>query len=332
MCQVRSRRNGGSSFDLSRVGRMKEPYDVSLSAWTLGLGSPALRHPIRRPALRHADFEDKYDFSTVFYDCFWSADGKSLLLIGPPLLNLADQLDLRFFAMPSGKELKATARERAFITLLNLPAPKALQYLRIESSAGTAFLVPQPNLSMLFDGRRVLMTLSQNNELEWIRDWIIYHQRLHGCDAALVYDNNSTRYDVSEINACLAGITGVTGIALAWPYRYGPFDGRLPLTYDLWEGHFCQFGMLEHARYRFLATARCSLNLDIDELVICPGGESICDLTEASTTGHLKFGGKWVESYRNTGDSNPTKPLHQPWPRSCRSGPARHPGPSAKER
>jgi tetratricopeptide (TPR) repeat protein len=226
-------------------------------------------------------------------------------------MNLQQDLKLRFFAMPGGEELKPVALSRVFITDLTFKAPRKLQSLRIESKAGTAFIVPQPNLSSLFKGRRVLMTLSQNNELEWIRDWIIWHQRLHGCDAALVYDNNSTRYDVSELKGCLASIPGITGVALSWPFRYGPFDGRLPLTYDLWEGHFCQFGMLEHARYRFLATARCALNLDIDELVTCPGEKSICKLTEASPRGHLKFSGKWVETFRSSGTDPLSKPLHR---------------------
>jgi tetratricopeptide (TPR) repeat protein len=290
---------------------MSNSLDVSISPWSLGLHSPVLRRPMRPIVLRHGDFDDKYDFHTVFYDCFWSADGKSLKLIGPALMNLEADLKLRFFAMPGGEELTPVAVPRVFITELNIKAPRKLQALRIESSAGTAFVVPQPNLSSLFEGRRVLMTLSQNNELEWIRDWIIWHQRLHGCDAVLVYDNNSTRYDVSELKGCLASIPGITGLALNWPFRYGPFDGRLPLTYDLWEGHFSQFGMLEHARYRFLTTARCALNLDIDELVTCPGGKSICKLTEASPRGHLKFSGKWVETHRSSGTDPASKPLHR---------------------
>lgn len=290
---------------------MNQAVDIGLSSWSLGLNSPVVRHPFRRPALRHADFEDRYDFRTVFYDCFWSADGSSLRLIGPPLQNLADDLGLRFFAVPSGEELPVTVLPRVFATILVIPASPGLRSLRVETAAGTAFIGPQPNLSNLFAGRRVLMTLSQNNELEWIRDWVIYHQRVHGCDGVLVYDNNSTRYDISELKGCLAGISGVTGLAVDWPFRYGPFDGRLPLTYDLWEGHFCQFGMLEHARYRFLADARCGLNLDIDELVVCPGGESICDLTEGSATGFLKFGGKWVEPFAATSGEAGTKPLHR---------------------
>lgn len=290
---------------------MDQAFDVGLSSWSLGQNGPVLRRPFRRHTLRHADFEDRYDFQTVFYDCFRSADGKHVYLIGPPLQNLEQDLGLRFFAMPSGTELVATSLPRVFISILVLAAPPDLQALRIESAAGTSFIVPQPNLSSLFDGRRVLMTLSQNNEPEWIRDWVIYHQRLHGCDAALVYDNNSTRYDLSELKDCLAGIPGVTGLAISWPFRYGPFDGRLPLTYDLWEGHFCQFGMLEHARFRFLSDARCALNLDIDELVICPDGDSICRHTETSGTGFLKFGGKWVEPFRSAGDTSSGKPLHR---------------------
>src|SRR4051794_33697452 len=142
---------------------MSNSFDVSISPWSLGLHSPVLRRPMRPIVLRHGDFEDKYDFHSVFYDCFWSADGKSLRLIGPALMNLADDLKPRFFAMPGGEELTPVAMSRVFITELTLKAPRKLQALRIESTAGTVFLVPQPNLSNLFQGKRVLMTLSQNN-------------------------------------------------------------------------------------------------------------------------------------------------------------------------
>lgn len=290
---------------------MNRSLDISLSSWSLGLNSPVLRRPSRDPSLRHADFEDKYDFQTVFYDCFWSADSSHLTLIGPPLLNLENELGLRFFAMPSGTECRPVSIARAFIMQLSIAVPQSLQYLRIESAAGTAFLVPQPNLSSLFEGRRVLMTLSQNNELAWIRDWIIYHQRLHGCDGALVYDNNSTRYDVSDLKACLAAIPGVMGLVVNWPFRYGPFDGRLPLTYDLWEGHFCQFGMLEHARWRFLSSARCSLNLDIDELIVGDTQQGIFAQAEASRTGYLRIHGKWVENHRSSDAPASSMPLHR---------------------
>lgn len=290
---------------------MIHPQDISLSSWTLGRNSPVLRQPGRHPSLRHWDFEDKYDFRTVFYDCFWSEDGQSVFLIGPPLLNLDEDLGMRFFAMPSGEECRPEVIPRTQVTLMSLAVPPSLRCLRIESAAGTTFLAPQPNHADLFGARRVLTTLSQNNELEWIRDWVIFHQRHHGCDAVLVYDNNSTKYDISELRACLSGIAGVSAAAVSWPYLYGPFDCRFPLTYDLLHGHFCQFGMLEHARWRFLSSARSILNADIDEIILCEGGKSLFALTEDSSTGYVRFQGLWVENLRSSGLDPQAMPLHR---------------------
>jgi tetratricopeptide (TPR) repeat protein len=290
---------------------MKQPQEISLSPWILGRNSAVLRQPGRHPCLRHADFEDKYDFQTVFYDCFWSDDGRSVFLIGPALLNLEQDLGMRFFAMPSEEECWPNVIPRTQVTLLSVAVPPSLKCLRIESTAGTTYLAPQPNHCPLLAGRRVLMTLSQNNELEWIRDWVIFHQRLHGCDAVLVYDNNSTKYDISELRACLSGIAGVNAVAISWPYLYGPFDGRFPLTYELWHGHFCQFGMMEHARWRFLSSARCILNVDVDELIVCENRKSIFALAEESSKGYLKFFGKWVETLRSAGGDTSAIPLHR---------------------
>jgi hypothetical protein len=55
--------------------------------------------------------------------------------------------------------------------------------------------------------------------------------------------------------------------------------------------------MLEHARRRFLGTARSVLNVDVDELVLTAEGESVFRMVEESRTGHIRMDGLWVEKY-----------------------------------
>ena len=61
---------------------------INLSPLELHPGSPIRRTMPRPPHLRQPDYEQKFDFTTVFYDCFRSADGNWCVLLGPPLINL----------------------------------------------------------------------------------------------------------------------------------------------------------------------------------------------------------------------------------------------------
>ena len=69
----------------------------------------------------------------------------------------------------------------------------------------------------------MLLTLSRNNDLRWIRDWVRFHVREHGADAVLFFDNGSTGYGPPEIEAALAGIGGVgRSVCVAAVFPYGP--------------------------------------------------------------------------------------------------------------
>ncbi|TNC47404.1 tetratricopeptide repeat protein [Rubellimicrobium rubrum] len=285
--------------------------DVQLTSWSLDVDSPVLRRLPRPAALRHADFEDKFDPLTVFYDCFWLADGRRIALLGPPLLNLDADLDLRIISVPHETVCEARRIPGFHVDTIYVDVPDGTTALRVCSRVAEVHLVPQPNLCQLFRDRRVITTLSKDNEPLWIRDWATYHQEAHGCDGVLIYDNGSTGYSVREIHEALRSLNDVKVVVLGWPFRYGLFDGRVPVSYDIWDWHPCQNGMLEHARRRFLDTARSVLNLDVDELVLTENGDSVFSLVEESGTGHIRLDGLWVENF----------PVREP---SASASPPRH--------
>ena len=62
--------------------------NVNLSPLELHPAKPIRRAMPRPLHLRQPDYEEKFDFTTVFYDCFRSLDASWCVLIGPPLINL----------------------------------------------------------------------------------------------------------------------------------------------------------------------------------------------------------------------------------------------------
>ena len=269
-----------------------------LSCWSVDLKRGPMRDPPRPLSLRHEDYEDNFDFTTIFYDCFWDCTGEAIILIGPPLANAKIELDFAIIACPSMVECKVILRHVFLGCQVVTKPPIGTTGLIIRTGSSETFIAPQPNLCYLFRNHRTIMTLSRNNELVWIRDWVQFNRNYHGCDAVLIYDNNSDRYCINDIYEYLQPFGDLMQIVvLAWPFKYGVSDWRLPISYGLADSLYCQAGMLEHARRRFLTHAGSVLNTDIDELVITEGGSTIFELVEKSTTGLLVLDGVWVENY-----------------------------------
>ena len=163
----------------------------------------------------------------------------------------------------------------------------------------------QPNHCDLFLDRKVLLTQSKNNELYWIGDWVRFFARSHGCDAVLFYDNGSTKYELPEIYETISSIPGIKVVVVVrWPYMRGPSGSEMrglggservdgPPT--PWDSTYSQPGILEHARYRFLARAQAVVNADVDELVLTKDKVSLFELLSRSSTGYLRYPGYWIE-------------------------------------
>ena len=66
---------------------------MQLSSWSVDPERGPIRNPPRPLSLRHENYEDQFDFTTVFYDVFWSPAGDEIICLGPPLLNLEQDLD-----------------------------------------------------------------------------------------------------------------------------------------------------------------------------------------------------------------------------------------------
>jgi hypothetical protein len=251
------------------------------------------RESTRPAALREEKFEEQFDATTLFFDAVRSEDSDRIILLGPPLFNLAPAFaNMRIVALPSrvGCSFELRHLDRHMQVWLN--APRGTERLRFSGNLGefeVAVAEPAPSP---FRGRRVIFTLSKDNELEWIRDWVRFNRDVHGADAVLIYDNESSRYTTGELLDAVRSLAGIGEAAVVhWPFRYGP---QGTLARGLWDSDFCQIGAWEHARRRFLANARSVMNSDIDELVLCTDGSSVFEKTERSPFGITRYSGRWV--------------------------------------
>jgi hypothetical protein len=255
-------------------------------------GSQARREPTRPPAFRQPGFGEQFDHDTLLFDSFFCGPNE-VLLAAPPFLNLLPSIrQMHVTALPSGLSCPFSIRSMDRHAQVRIVVPDGTAKIALDCDLGEYILEPRSSLCGFFAGRRVVFTLSKNNRFEWIQDWIRYNRDVHGADAVLIYDNQSTEYSSRELLSALTGLSGIDRLCVAaWPFRYGPqgIDSR-----RYWDSDFCQMGGLEHARRMFLQQARSVVNSDIDELVISEDGSSVFEAAESSRLGIARYNGHWV--------------------------------------
>jgi hypothetical protein len=267
---------------------------------TVALASFGLRRDPPRPLDdRQPGYLELFDFGTLFYDVFRGADPQDVMLIGPPLLSCAILLDGLTFRLPGQNGVIAwtyvpgrSDYQPNFKIRLRHPALATADRLQIEAGGQRIEVQIQPNAGSRFAGRRMILTLSKDNPLPWVRDWVEFNLRVHRADAVLVYDNGSTAYGITALEELLSGIPGIAAsLAVPWLFPYGPNVGPR----NIQDSFFCQPGALEHARWRYCAAARGVLNNDIDELTVPPRGDSVFGFLERSGKAAMVYPGLWAE-------------------------------------
>ncbi|WP_196259823.1 hypothetical protein [Pelagibacterium limicola] len=244
---------------------------------------------------RPDSFAERFEDRILFYDAFFAAEPRRVLLVGPPPLNLGRHFrSARFWAKPSNTPLYARffPSLSTMITALD-DVPAGTDAIAVDF-AGIAFEMPvQPSLVERFRGRRLLFTMSKDNPVEWIAAWAQYHARRHGTDAIVFFDNGST-YEPDHIARTLSEIEGIDDFVIfRWPYVYGAID-RAVIFNPYWT-QFLQVSAMGLVLRRIAGAAEGMLNADIDELIETPTGESIYSIAARSAFGLVTMQGRWVE-------------------------------------
>jgi hypothetical protein len=259
--------------------------DVILSGFT-----EARREPTRPAEFRGEKFEREFDATTLFYDAVDIGDAR-IALFAPPFFNLAGGVAATDFSRGAAR-CEARIRQLDRHAQVWLKAPAQHGRLRASGPLGDFDIAVSPSGRQMFRDRRVIFTMSKDNPIEWILDWVRFNRDVHGADAVLIYDNASTTYDSAALSAALASVSGIErSVVVEWPYKYGPQGTN---SWDHWDSDFCQLGAWEHARWRFLQDARSAMNSDIDELVLSKAGRSVFEAAERSRSGFVRYRGRWI--------------------------------------
>ena len=260
------------------------------------------RHPPRPTSQRQENYDELFDDNTLFYDAVRVEGGVNL--IGPPLLNLEPSLVESRFSGNNGEVYEADLITMDRTSVVRLNDCDTSDVVTMSSQDLYISMSINQSLRHLFDGRNVLVTKSKDNRLNWISDWVKFHVAEQEIDAVLIYDNASTEYGPEDVLEAIS-LPGVkTAVVVHWPFKFGPQGGSWNGLHGApWDSDFCEYGIMEHARQRFLGTAAGVLNADIDELVMTEGEGTVFDVLAELGCGAVSFTGRWIETAGRQGSS-----------------------------
>ena len=143
----------------------------------------------------------------------------------------------------------------------------------------STFDAPPPETEFLA-GRNVLVAIRNGETAEATRDWLDYHARHHGAEAALILNRDPPggRFpqDLTDLAPSLPVIIVETdqplALAAAHDARHPSLAPGAPKRdtppFDPWHGPFAQLAILELLRHRFLARAGAVMFLNISDVLL----------------------------------------------------------------
>ncbi len=132
----------------------------TLSSKRVNTDSTLLRKAPRPRHLRQADYEGRFDDSTIWYDCFQNSSDDSVVLLGPPMLNLAVPLSQGVFRFGGNEIPSVKGRQMCKVHQVVIPVGGAIEEIEFDCGPYSATLKAQKNKAERFADRRVLVTAS----------------------------------------------------------------------------------------------------------------------------------------------------------------------------
>lgn len=260
------------------------------------------RCPRRPRDLWVFDFEENYDWDTIWNDAV-QINNETVLLIGPPLYEHADWLRSNHPLYLKGTNrtlaMEVNELDRACVTTVKVPGP--VEEIFVAGDHGEKSIrVNKPSWD--FADKKVIVTISRNHPVSWLKQWIDYHRTVHNLDGLLLYNNRSTIYTSEELEAALIRPDMVIKVVdydvpfgcmgggdWEWQGKKGNF---LP-----WDSDFAQYVMLEHAKWRYLHCAKLAINADTDELLYIKHNtlDGLAEYCMTSSNSVWLYKGTWIE-------------------------------------
>ena len=130
--------------------------------------------------LQGPDYLEKYDFSTFIYDAVQVVEDKKTVLICPKLFNFEYLTDQGHFSDSSGNVVKYRVVHYRRYDEIWLESPQTEFVFHIGGRKFPFFSSVRGNEP--FRNKRSIVTISRNNDISWIIDWLTFYSKHHGLE------------------------------------------------------------------------------------------------------------------------------------------------------
>ena len=261
-----------------------------------GLSLPAGATPRALPRLVRFRTDDpvlraRYDDRVLYYSAVWMRDRGVLRLYGPRSLNLTPVLSRAGYATETGPLPTPRLRHFKRYVLAEFPLSAPADRLILTLDGQTQEMAILHQATDVFAGLNTVYTMSQNNDPDWIVDWMRHLHRHHGAEALLISDNASTAYTLDSLLERLRGLDFLKAVrVLSVPFKYGPSSA---ICRRASQARYLQTGIANTNRDLYLGKARAVLSCDVDEIVVSDSGASVFDAARGRRLGVMTIPGYW---------------------------------------
>lgn len=182
-----------------------------------------------------------------------------------------------------------------------------------------ANVTPRPSETDLFKGLNTALGVRNGEGAAVVLDWLDYHARNHGLEAALILSRARPDTDWAFHSAMREGLAermpdlrvvmvevdhplGQTDKpAEAHPFNVPESPGKdrmTDLTHDVWTSPLGAVVLYEWAKARFLSEARAVLNLEVHDLLVPEDGPNVFDRAVQSESGYIELHGRHCYPWR----------------------------------
>lgn len=259
------------------------------------------RIPSRPPQLQIHDFHDKFDYNTLWNDAVRVA-ANTILLIGPSLNNAVEFIQ-KYCNFVSDKDqiLDWTHIQLDRVSILVITVPSVISELYIVFEEHK-WKINWEEQSPVFNNKITAITISKNNEISWIKQWLEYHRKVHNLDGLVIYNNQSTLYTSEQLEQAIKRpdmeIKVVDYDVPYGPQGCGDWEWKGMRGSSLpWDSDFAQYVMMEHAKWKYLTRSRLVISIDFDELLMTGQNtlQQIADYCQTSENFAIAYEGIWIE-------------------------------------
>lgn len=260
------------------------------------------RNPARPMELQVLDFDDWYDYKTIWNDAV-QINQNTVLLIGPPLYDTKEFLQTNCSILePNSNKCICKTTEMDRVCVVSVSVSDWVEYLILKEEL-TFHKIPVNKTTNEFTDKKVIVTMSKNQPITWLQQWIDYYKTVHNVDGLLLYNNRSSIYSTLELANALHRDDMIIKI-FDYDVPYGAAGGGdwedkgRSGTYLPWDSDFAQYVMLEHSKWRYLHCAKLVINADTDELLTINNGNTLDDVADYCQDGEhsvLLYDGIWIE-------------------------------------